>query len=325
MLLNEDEVLETSNEEVVEETPVEVVSDGEKSFDVLIEEKRAPLYKSFLVSKKISNIMTFVILAISIAGMYLITGKDIWMPIVGWSLLGLGVAGMLAFYFLSKRKFDKRTKEYIEFVNETMNKATFADSAFKDIKVTDGKIEVDNVAGNGVYTNVVRVASRNIINGKYNDVSFKFAEAALFKKEEGKRQPTVAAFVGKYFEAENNIKFGGNIVINIAREEPVDVPNALGSRATLYTDDGLTIYGDEGCDFRTVIGEKFLGAVRKIKAEDHLLNLAFSIWEGHTFVFMSYDDDVIALPFDKPCKPEAFKSFVVDLKMVFDVIELLGK
>ena len=324
-MLLEEEILETSNEEVVEETPVEVVSDGEKSFDVLIEEKRAPLFKSFLVNKKVSNILTFVILAISIAGMYLITGKDIWMPIVGWCLLGASVVAMLAFYFLNKKRFDKRTKEYIEFVNATLIKATFADSAFNDIQVTDGKIEVDGVAGNGVYTNIVRVASRNIINGKYDDVSFKFAEAALFKKEPGKKQPTTAAFVGKYFEAKNNIKFGGNIVINIAREEIVDAPNALAERATLYTDDGLTVYGDEDCDFRAVIGEKFLGSLRKIKAENHLLNLALSIWEGHTFVFMSYDDDVIALPFDKPCKPDAFYSFVDDLKKVFNVIKLLGK
>ena len=266
-----------------------------------------------------------VILAISIGGMVLITGQQAWMPIVGWCLLGLGIVAMLVFYFVNKKGFDKKTKEYIEFVNATMNKATFADAAFSDIQVTDGKIEVDGVAGNGVYTNIVRVASRNIINGKYDDISFKFAEAALFKREEGKKQPTTAAFVGKYFEAENSIKFGGNIVINISREEVVDAPNALGARATLYTDGGLTVYGDEGCDFRSIIGEKFLGGLKKIKAENHLLNLALSIWEGHTFVFMSYDDDVIALPFDKPCKPEAFNSFVVDLKKVFNVIKLLGK
>ena len=325
MLLNEEEVLETSNEEVVEETPAKAVSDTEKSFDVLIEEKRAPLYKTFLTSKKISNILTFLVLAISIGGMVLITGQQAWMPIVGWCLLGLGVVAMLVFYFVNKKGFDKKTREYIEFVNQTMNKATFANPSFSDIQVTDGKIEVDGVAGNGVYTNIVRVASRNIINGKYDDISFKFAEAALFKREEGKKQPTTAAFVGKYFEAENNIKFGGNIVINISREEAVDAPNALAERATLYTDDGLTVYGDEGCDFRAVVGEKFIGSLRKIKAENHLLNLALSIWEGHTFVFMSYDDDVIALPFDKPCNPEAFNSFVDDLKKVFDVIKLLGK
>ena len=325
MLLNEEEVLETSNEEVVEEAPEEVVLNGKEPFDLMIEEKRLPLYKSFLKSRKISNILMFLILAISIAGMYLITGQETWMPIVGWCILGLGVAIMVAFYFLSKKRFDNKTKEYIAFVNETITNETFANANFKDIQVTEDKIEVDGVAGNGVYTNIVRVASRNIVNGKYDDVSFKFAEAALFNRAEGKKQLTTAAFVGKYFEAENDIKFGGNIVINIAREEPVDAPNALDNRAKLYTDDGLTIYGDEGCDFRAVIGEKFLGSIKKIKAEKHLLNLALSIWEGHTFVFMSYDDDVIRLPFEQPCNPEAFKSFVDDLNRVFDVIKLLGK
>jgi hypothetical protein len=312
-------------EQVITET---VDNDVEKSFDVLIEEQRAPLYKKFNVSKKISSILTFVILAIAIAGMYLITGKETWMPILGWSLLAAGVAGMLAFYFLNKRTFDTQTRAYIEFVNVTLNKETFADSKFADITPTDTKLELTAVAGNGVYNDLVRAASRNIINGKYDDLSFKYAEAALFKNQlttKGKRGGAVAAFVGKYFEVDNSIKFGGNIVINISREEPVDAPNALDNKAKLYTDNGLTVYGDEGCEFRSIIGEKFLGSIKKIKAENHLLNLAISIWEAHTFVFMSYGDDVIALPFEKAMNPEAFKSFVSDLKKVFETLTLLGK
>ncbi len=324
-MYNEEEILKTSSEEVVEETPNEVVLDGEKSFDVLIEEKRAPLYNSFLKSRKISNGLTFGVLAFSVAGMILVSNTELWMKILGFGLLGASIVAMLLFYFLNKKRFDGATKEYINFINDVLNKETFKDPNFKDISVTDGKIEVDAVAGNGVYTNIVRVASRNIINGSYEDISFKFAECALFKKEEGKKQPTVAAFVGKYFEAENSIKFGGNIVINISRSEPVDAPNALGDKSKLYDEDGVAVYGDEGADFRAVIGEQFLGNVRKLKAENHLLNLVFSIWEGHTFVFMSYDDDVIALPFDKPLKPEAFNSFVGDLKKVFNTLKFLGK
>ena len=310
-------------EEVITET---LTNDETKSFDVLIEEKRAPLFKKFSTSRKISNILTVAILAIAIAGMYLLTGQQPWMPILGWCLLGAGIVGMLLFYFLSKKRFDVETREYIDFVNKTLNAETFKNAKFADVSTTDAKLEIASVAGNGVYTDIVRVASRNIIDGKFADISFKFAEAALFKNEQvGKRSRAVAAFVGKYFEAENNIKFGGNIVINIAREEPVDAPNALGNKVSLYTDDGLTVYGDEGTEFRAIIGEEFLGKVRKIKADNHLLNLAISIWEGHTFVFMSYDDDVIALPFDKGMKPEAFKSFVDDLDKVFEALNLLGK
>lgn len=308
-----------------EQEVTEVLNEEAKSFDTLIEEKRAPLYQRFLSSRKISNILTFVILIAAVGGMILIPNEALWMKILGWCLIGAGLAGMICFYFFSKKRFDVGTREYIDFVNATLNHETFSDPNFTDIEVTDGKLEIENFAGNGVYSEIVRVASRNVINGKYCDIPFKFAEAALFKKPEGKKGPVSASFVGKFFEVENTIKFGGNIVINISREQPVDAPNGLGDKTALYTDDGLTIYGIEGTEFRDVIGEEFVGKIRKIKAENHLLNLAISIWEGHTFVFMSYDDDVIALPFDKPLKPEAFLSFVGDLKKVFETIKLLGK
>ena len=327
-MLYEEELVKTEGEEVIEESVEKVeadVVDNEKSFDVLIEEKRDPLYKSFLKSRKISNYLTFLVLGMVIAGMILVVNEALWAKILGWALLGAGMVAMLLFYFLSKRRFDSQTKEYISFVNETINKRTFSNKKFEDINITEEKIEVDDVAGNGVYTNVVRVASRNVIKAKFDGTSFKFAEAALFKREEGKKQPTTAAFVGKFLNITNTLNFEGNIVINISREEPVDAPNALDNRALLFNEDGVAVYGDEGCNFKNIIGEHFFSDVKRIKADNHLLNLAFSFWAGHTFVFLSYDDDVIALPFDKPIKGDAINSFVADLEKVFDVIKLLGK
>ena len=108
-MLNEEELVKTENEEVIEE-PVEKVEaevvDSGKGFDVLIEEKRDPLYKSFLKSKKVSNFLTFGVLGMVIAGMILVPNEAIWMKILGWSLLGAGMVAMLLFYFLSKKTFD---------------------------------------------------------------------------------------------------------------------------------------------------------------------------------------------------------------------------
>lgn len=309
------ELTETANE-----------NEQPKTFDVLIEEKRAPLYKKFLVSKKISNYLTIAILIIAIFGMYLVTGSEIWMPILGYSLLGVGVIAMFLYYFLSKKTFDQSTKDYIEFVNESLNKETFENKKFSNITVTETKVEINDVANNGVYKDIVRVASRNVISGKYDNNDFNYAEIAIFKSVgNAKKQSATAAFVGKYFEIINSIKFDGNIVINISKEEPVDVINAVDEKKVLYDQDGVAVYGDEGTDFRKVLGEEFFGTFKKIKAENHLLNLAISIWEGHTFVYMSYDDDVIALPFDKKFNVEAFRSFVEDLNKTFAAVNLLGK
>lgn len=296
-----------------------------KTFDAEIEEKRTAIYKEFQTSRKVGNFLTVLILIISIGSMILISGAYPWMPILGWSLLGAGVIGMIAFYLLSKKKFESHTMEYIAFVYNTLNKQTFSDDVYSDIEETPNKVEIKDFDGNGVYTNIVKVASRNIINGKYYGNSFKFAEAAIYKKLEGKKQGMTCAFVGKYFEIENTIKLDGSIVINIGREKLIDEPNAVANRTTLYSQDGITIYGDEGVDFRSIVGNEFVGKLKKISVEKHLMNCAISVFGGRTIVFMSYDDDVIAMPFDKPLKPEAFNMFVDDLKNIFGVVSCLGK
>ncbi|MCQ2087391.1 MAG: hypothetical protein MJZ37_04890 [Bacilli bacterium] len=312
---NKDELIES----------VETVETVEpKEFGVEIEERRSSLYSEFLKSRKVGNILTFVILIISIAGMMLISSGGIF-TVIGWALLLLGVAGMIVFYFTSKKKFEKHTLEYLNFVNASLNKETFSDSVYKDIDETNDKIEVKDFEGNGVYSNIVRVASRNIVNAKYKNTAFKFAEAALYTKTDNKKQPVKVCFVGKYFEAENSLKMSGNIVINIGREKIIDEPNAVAERSTLYSSDNIVVYGDEGVDFRAVLGEEFIGKIKKISVEEHMMNCAISVSEGHTYVFMSYDDDVIAMPFDKSFNVEAFKTFVKDLKNVFGVLSYLGK
>lgn len=304
---------------------VETLIEETKPIDVLIEEKRVPLYKEYTTSRKVSNIMTFAILVIAIAGMVLITGQQKWMPILGWCIIAAGVIGMILFYFLSKKKFDENTKDYIAFINETLNKKAFEDKKYKNIQNIPEKLEVNDLASNGVYANIVRVASRNKIKGEFDGIRFTFAEAAIFKKGDKKQTPAVAAFIGKCFEATNDLKFEGNVVINISRAEPVDAPNAIEGRAKLYEQGNVCVYGDEGFNFREVIGEEFFGNFKKIEVTGHLLNLAISIWGGRTFVFMSYDDEVIAMPFDKPLNPEAFNDYVAELKKVFTTVKLLGK
>ena len=321
--VEENKIEEVKEEVPADETPVEEVKAEEtKPFDVLIEEKREPLFKEFKNSKKISNILTFAVLALTIAGMVLVSGPLAWL---GWTLLGVGLVAMIVFYFFNKKYFEQHTREYLEFVNNVFNEQTFKDPKFSEIVVNEAKVEVADLENNGVYENIVRVASRNLINGKFDDVNFKYAEVAIFTRGQNKKQPQVTSFVGKYFQAENKLSINGNFVINISRETPIDAPNALEGRAVLFNADGVKVYGDEGADFRAALGEDFFGKIKKIPAERHLLNLAISISAGQTKVFMSYDDDVIAMPFDKPANAEAFGTFTQDLKKVFETVKILGK
>ena len=153
----------------------------------------------------------------------------------------------------------------------------------------------------------------------------KIKELEKKKKNTEKKNTEKALFVGKYLDVLNALKFKGNVILQTKTENPYDQVNSLEGKEKLFEDGNFEVYGEAGFDYKEAIGEQFISKIRKINVGEHLLNLALSIWEGHTFVFMSYDDDVIAIPFDKPFNGEAFECYKKQLLEVFDALSYLGK
>ena len=294
------------------------------SIEKAIEEQRMPLFKEFKKSRLISNILTAVVLIICIAGMILVTNENLVLKIVGWVILALGLVSMVVFYFVHKKRFEKNTKNYIGLVAELLNKENFSNPNFKNVNMSNSKLEIGDVSGNGAYVDIFRVASRNISTGEYSSMRFTFSEAAFFAKGE-KKNTERALFVGKYIDVLNNLKFKGNVLIQLVGEKPIDQINGIEGKEKLFEEGNFSIYGEKDFNFKNELGEQFISKIRKIDIANHLLNLAFSIWEGHTFVFLSYDDDVIAIPFDKPFNAEAFECYKKQLIQVFDALKYLGK
>ena len=294
------------------------------SIEQAIEEQRAPLFKEFKKSRLISNILTAVVLIICVAGMILVTNENLALKIVGWVILALGLVAMVVFYIVHKKRFEKNTRNYIGLVAELLNKESFANPNFKNVNVTGNKLEIADVSGNGAYIDIYRVASRNTATGEYASMRFTFAEAAFFTKGE-KKNSERALFVGKYIDVLNGLKLNGNVVIQMVAEKPIDQLNGLEGKEKLYEEGNFSIYGEKGLNYKEALGEQFISKIRKIEINNHLLNLAFSFWEGHTFAFLSYDDDVIAIPFDKPFNAEAFECYKKQLVQVFEALKYLGK
>lgn len=294
----------------------------DSSFDKVIEQKRQVLFSEYTKSRKVSNILTFVVIAIAIGGMYLVTSLVTWMVALGWALLILGLIGMILFYFFNKRKFENHTKEYIALVSDILTNATFASKDFDSIEVTEEKFEISSFENNGAYKDTVKVASRNVVKGKYRDFDFVFGDAALFRKGEKKNQ-SVVSFVGKYLKCENKLLTKNNFLIQIEGDKPVDIPNDIENKDLLLEEGKIKIYGIKGTNINEVLGAKFLSAIKKIPVNGHLLNCAISISEKSTSVFISYDDDVVAIPFDKPFNFEAFNGFVNDLEVIFKAVTTL--
>ena len=64
------------------------------------------------------------------------------------------------------------------------------------------KIDLSDVITDAVFKGVNNIASRNVINGKFNDRTFKVGDLGLYS---GTGKQRVSAFVGKYLSFTNLI------------------------------------------------------------------------------------------------------------------------
>ena len=281
---------------------------SDKPFDVTIEEARVDLYNKYAKSRKISNIVMLITVVLVVACFIMIAQNNSVLQITGYICSGVVVVGMIVYYILTKNKFPNETKKYIKFVTTTFNSYNYSFTEFSDVKCDpDEKIETAEVIADKVYKNPNQVSSRNVVHGKYLNHTIKVADAAVYSGT-GKTRKT--NFVGKYIVLGNDLHFEGRfILVNKLKENAVDLPDELDGLVKLNEDELFEIYGPEGADYKAVLGNAFVDSISSLKPEDILLNLVVVVWSGHTAIYASYSDAVIALPFEKEFDGAAMTTF----------------
>ena len=309
-----DEQLE--NKEVVESL------DESKDFGEIIEEGRANLFGLYKKSRLRSNILMGVTVALLIAAFIMISNTEIpALPIIGYSIAGVVVVGMVTYYILTKNKFPAETKKYIELVTRSLNGYAFKGNEFKDVtNYVDEKLEIGEVSSDLVYNNITSIGSRNVVKGTYHGRSFLVADAALYFGDNRSRK---AHFVGKYISYKNDLSFEKRFVLVKKAEEPVDQPNAIEDLTLLATENGVEIYGVEGANYKDVLSTKFIKGIGDIQLDSNLLNVAVTIWGGHSACYLSYSDEVISLPFDREFNRDAFVKYVDVQNQIFEIFKTL--
>ena len=300
---------------------VETVNEDAKPYQVAIEEARNQLFKSYKKTRTISNIVMFVIVAAIAGVMFLIIAGGV-LRIIGFVLAGLILAGMLVYYIVSKKTFPNRTKQYMEFVANTLRERMFRDKSFSDINCNlQDKMAIEDFAGDAIYKDASGINSRSVIHGKYKEHHFTYAEVALLRPSTRKQQ-VPPLFVGRYLTMPNDMSFDGRFVFVLKNEkEPLDLPNAVDDLVVLEEKPDFVVYGAEGADYHKVFKGAFLSTLRKIKIEKHLLNVNIVIWGGHSAAYISYDDTIMSFPFDKPFDYEGYEQSFNDFD---NVVELLA-
>ena len=319
--IKENEQLEEEQAEAPIEAPAQEQPVEEKDYATVIEDARKSLYKSFLTSRRVSNIIMFVVVGAIVGIMFLIINNNQVLKYLGYGLAGALVVGMVLYYVLTRKNFPNKTKEYVGLVARTLNGEMFKNQNFSDINSNpDEKLAMDDLIGDGVYSEANGVNSRNIVRGAYKGHHFLYAEAALTRPSTRKQQ-VPPLFVGKYISLPNDMKLDGRIVVNFKNpKDPLDIPNAVNDLVAVEDKEDFAVYAPEGVDYRKVIDNKIISQLRKLEVAGHLLNVNVVFWAGHTAVYISYDDTIMSVPFDKPLDKAGFDQSFKDLLICLNAI-----
>jgi len=322
---------EEKNTEVVENTaPQEEIKEepkvDDKPYFEVIEDKRKAFFHSYVVNRRIGNILMFVTVAVAVGVMLMVTADQVpYLPIIGWIIAGVALLGMVVYFFINKKKQPEKGQNYISSVVKIMNDKAFEDKDFSDLVFDEKqKLELQDLVGDGVYKDASQIRSRNVVRGIYNGHHFLYGEAALMRQQVNRKQQTPPLFVGKYISMPNDLDFNGRfIVVNKNPKEPLDVPNDIEDLEVLEEKESFVIYGPKDSSIHKYVRKEILTMLENIAIDAHLLNVNVVFWKGHSAAYLSYDDASMSVPFDKPFDKNTFEQSVRDVMVCFK--SLLGK
>lgn len=294
--------------------------EDDTSFIETVEEERKGLYKLYKNISRRNNIIMVAVVAIFIASFILIT-QGTWGQITGWVLVGTSVVGMVIYHILTRNTYPRASKKYFNTFWTKSNEYIFQDNAFKNCYIDwTEKYQLADVASDRVYKEVIDTASRNIVHGEYKDRHFVYGELAFYK-EGARKHSREVIFVGRHIALSNSLALSeGRYLINMRGEKGLDLPNDIEDLVELIHEDNFIVYGLEGSNPEKALGKSFLSKIRKIKVTGALVNVNIVLWSGRTAAYLSYDDQIAAIPFHSPIQGEAYKQLKNDVEDIFEIL-----
>ncbi len=304
---------------------IEKESDDTK-YDEIVEQARIDINNKYRKSRMKSNISMAISFVLIVGAFVLIMIKNGLCNIIGYALGGATLVGMIVYYFINKSKFPNEVKDYIKVVVNALNGHVFKHGDYQELTTDPSdKLDVTDFLSEGVYKEMTRLSSRNVVNGTYLKRSFKVADVALGTQIK-KQQKNI--FVGKYINYMNDLHFEGRYVVVSRNEDEtkrVDVPNNIDDLEVLEESESFAIYGPKGSNYKEDLGTKFISMLKSIKLSEELLGFTVVIWAGHSAAYLSYTDAIIALPFERPFSKEAYDRYTSQQLELLNALNALVK
>ena len=324
--------------EVVEQAPLTEEQENQKleaSLDVInlaqdetidsfaekVEKGRDEFYSTFSKQRKISNILIPIVGLIMAGSLVLFLAvQETWGKILGGVLIGVTLVGMVVFYIITKNKLPNKSQEYLRNFAIYSNAYLVSKSEVKNPRLFFKKrYAISDFLPDRVYKDVIDIASRNIMEFDYKGHSVTAGEAALYTRG-AKRNQKQLLFVGRYLSFANDYHFEDRYIINIKKNDKVDLPTDFEDLNILKEQNNFAIYGKDGANIQKDLGKDVVNNLLSLECTNSLLNINIVVWAGHTAVYLSYDDAIVAIPLDKKLNSGAYQQLK---KNIFDILDIM--
>ena len=129
-------------------------------------------------------------------------------------------------------------------------------------------------------------------------------------------------FVGRHLALENNLVIEGRYLINIKRaDKAFDSATDVEDLVPVVENNLFTIYGPEGSNPEKDLGKELINNLKAIECKGSLLNVNIVFWHKRTACYLSYDDSIVAIPFEQPINAEAYASLKKNIADIFEILE----
>lgn len=285
----------------------------------VVENERKGLFKTYRSTMTRNNILLFVVAAVFITG-FIIIPQSMVGAIIGWSLIGVTVIGMVVYYIFNRKLYPNKSKHYIRTFWQNTNDYLFAQDGFKDCYIDTTEVyKTVDIAAERVYDGIIDSASRNLVHGKYNGKDFTFGELALYKAGEKKKSRAVL-FIGRHLSFTNDLHFEGRYIITSRGAEGFDLANDISDLSELYSEGNIVLYGNANAKYEKEIDKALLKELEDIRVNAPLLNINIVLWAGRTSVYLSYDDSIVAVPLENAFNKEAYDVVKSNIKDIFRIV-----
>ena len=234
----------------------------------------------------------------------------------------IALGGTYGYSLYVRKKFERRMKEYFELYFNSCNEYVFGEKPFSVAALqTPGKITLDEFNEAGLYKDVIETGSRGLTTFKYNDLEMSIVDCAGNVKAEKRMKPV---FVGKMVRA--TAKYDGEypVYVYIKGNERALPPTNMEGVENVFENEKMVIYSNYK-DWKKVINGTVLKALEAVKTEKILVDVAFSIGKGKTFVMLGYDDPLMVLPLQQEFDYKPTEIYKSNMSVICKVIEALNK